>query len=239
MKIPIKIDPCPIAEAIIEIRFSSSFPEDAIFGILYPQLQNDFKIFEKLPILQLPEAIRRTDQNLIYQPYYKLKKDNFLILMGPRVFALVNLKEYSGWKVFSAKIIEIFNVVAKLKIVEDIKRIGLRYVNLFENLNLFDISSLTLNLRGEPLLPAKTDLTMELDSEHCTSRVKMANNALVMIEKEGIKGSLLDIDVEFKDNRENFFEDIEKFSDIAHNNEKEIFFSLLKDEYLKTLNPQY
>jgi uncharacterized protein (TIGR04255 family) len=32
---PIKITPCPIVEAIIEIRFTTMLPSEAIFGIIY------------------------------------------------------------------------------------------------------------------------------------------------------------------------------------------------------------
>jgi len=58
MKIPKKIDPCPIVEAIVEIRFDSNLPGDAIFGVIYNQFKEDYPKFTKLPILQLPEAIR-------------------------------------------------------------------------------------------------------------------------------------------------------------------------------------
>jgi uncharacterized protein (TIGR04255 family) len=69
MKLPKKISPCPIVEAIIEIRFDASLPGDAIFGIIYNMLKDEYTNLEKLPILELPDAIRTTDPNLMYSPH--------------------------------------------------------------------------------------------------------------------------------------------------------------------------
>ena len=35
MKIPKRINPCPIIEAIVEIRFEANIPPDAVFGVIY------------------------------------------------------------------------------------------------------------------------------------------------------------------------------------------------------------
>ena len=35
IRLPEKINPCPILEAIVEIRFDSKVPHEAIFGIIY------------------------------------------------------------------------------------------------------------------------------------------------------------------------------------------------------------
>ena len=50
-EIPSKIDPCPIKEVAFEIRFTSSIPEDAIFGIVFDQFKEDYENkAEALPI---------------------------------------------------------------------------------------------------------------------------------------------------------------------------------------------
>ena len=61
-KLPFSIDPCPILEAIFEIRFESSFPGDAIFGIVYNEFKDEFQEVEQLPVLQLPAAMRDQPQ---------------------------------------------------------------------------------------------------------------------------------------------------------------------------------
>lgn len=46
MKLPIKITPDPIIEATAEFRFTSSVNENAVFPLLYAQLQKDFQNVE-------------------------------------------------------------------------------------------------------------------------------------------------------------------------------------------------
>jgi len=40
--LPEKIENCPIVEAVFEIRYSSKYPEDAIFGVLYAAVKDFF-----------------------------------------------------------------------------------------------------------------------------------------------------------------------------------------------------
>ena len=90
MKLPKLIDPCPIIEAIIEIRFESKLISDAIFGVIYNSVKETFPKTENLPILQIPENIRINDPNLKYNPYYSLLNNNFILQIGPKVVSLIN-----------------------------------------------------------------------------------------------------------------------------------------------------
>ena len=50
MKLPVTISPCPIVEAVAEVRFETLVPEDAIFGLVYQTLKTDFPKVETLPV---------------------------------------------------------------------------------------------------------------------------------------------------------------------------------------------
>ena len=138
VKLPKKIEPCPILEAVIELRFSTSFPHDAIFGIIYKEFKDLYPKVEPLPILQLPEIVRREDKNLLYKPYYKLhSRDSYILQVGARMISLVRLAPYSGWREFSERFRYIAKKVDELKIIDSYVRIGIRYINEFEG-NIFD-----------------------------------------------------------------------------------------------------
>lgn len=51
MELPKKIDPCPIVDAIIEIRFSTNIHPSAVFGVIYNEFKDKYPTVEKLPIL--------------------------------------------------------------------------------------------------------------------------------------------------------------------------------------------
>ncbi|KJR40515.1 hypothetical protein MCHI_003591, partial [Candidatus Magnetoovum chiemensis] len=48
MALPKKITPCPIIEAIVEIRFSTDLLSDVIIGIVYKSLKDKYPRLNKL-----------------------------------------------------------------------------------------------------------------------------------------------------------------------------------------------
>lgn len=239
MKLPKKIDPCPIVEAVVEIRFDSILPGDAIFGMVYNHFKDDYPTLSKLPILQLPDAIRSKDPNLIFSPHYKMQKDDFVLQIGPKVLSLVNVKEYSGWDTFYSKILETFNIISKLNIVDTVSRFGLRYINVFKNLNIFKYSDFKAVLGDKPYEDVKADITIEMSSGDYINKFKVVNSAKVTVQDAFFEGSVIDVDISFHKPSKNFFENMEEIIEKSHHEEKKVFFGLLKDSYIQSLNPEY
>lgn len=239
MDIPTKITPCPIVEAIAELRFVTTLPDDAVFGVIYNKFHNEFDETEKLPVLQLPEAIRSQEPNLIYSPYYKLHKSDYIMQVGPKVFSLANVKEYLGWNTFSDKIKETFEKLSELGIVDRIERVGLRYINFFADINIYEKSMLQIQLEDKNLFKNDNKLTIVMKTGDFASKLIMVNNAQVKLQipDKIAKGSIIDIDVSLE--RKIKFKNINELIENAHKEEKKLFFSLLNPAFLKTFNPKY
>jgi uncharacterized protein (TIGR04255 family) len=236
---PKKISPCPIVEAIVELRFSSAVLPEAVFGIIYQEFGKDFSgKVEKLPILQLPEQIRTIDPNLMYQPHYKLVAGNLLFQIGPRVISLSNFKEYMGWENFARKLKEVFLRLQRLQVVKAVERLGIRYINLFKA-DVFNNINLRILMNGEPLRTLRTTLKTEIEDDGFTSILQIANAATVKVQGQAIAGSVIDIDVARQVSETDFFGNMESILEKGHYIEKKLFFSLLKEEFLSTLNPEY
>lgn len=235
-KLPRKITPCPIWEAVVEIRFDSDIEPDAIFGILYQKVKNEYPKVEKLPILQIPEAIRLKDQDLLKQPYYKLSCDNLSIRIGPQVFSVLCTKEYIGWEKFSEVLEKNFNAIDDLKIVKEVKRFGVRYINFFEKMNIFDNIAVQITKHGKPFICDGQHIKVTTNVGGFINKMQIANKARLVGRKN--TGSVIDIDVSLKEPL-NFFENKAKIIENCHRVEKESFFELLKENFLKTLNPEY
>ena len=235
-ELPCSINPCPIIEAIFEVRFESSLPDDAIFGIVYNQFKDEFQQVEQLPVLQLPAAIRNQDPNLKFTPHYKIKKDNFIIQIGPRVFSLANLKDYCGWDKFSKKIYDTYNKLSELKLINKHYRTALRYINVFPDINIFNKSNLKILLNDEQINDNKINFSSEFPYEYGASNLKLINHAEVAIENQVIKGSIIDIDTNVEIDK---FVNFQDAIGCAHHAEKTLFFNLLGSEFLSSLNPVY
>ena len=223
MDIPTKITPCPIVEAIAELRFVTNLPDDAVFGVIYDKLCNGFGETEKLPVLQLPEAIRSQDPNLKYTPHYKLHKGNYRMQVGPKVFSLANVKEYVGWDTFSDKIKKTFEKLSELGIVDKIERFGLRYINFFADINIYEKSMLQMQLEDKNLFKNDNNLTIVMKTGDFASKLAMVNNAQVKLQipEKTAKGSIIDIDVSLE--RKIKVENINELIENAHKEEKKLF----------------
>lgn len=237
-ELPKIIDPCPIVEAIFEIRFTSSLPDDAIFGTLYNHFKDEYPKFEQLPILQLPPAVRAQDPNLKNSPHYKAQIGNFILQIGPKVLSISNVENYVGWDLYSAKIFSIYKKLEESEIVNNIDRIGLRYINVLAKTNIFNHSNVILSLKGK-VISRKTNITSELQYEKATCTLKITSDAEVQIgsnEKRMIKGSVIDIDTFIEGSK---IKDINQAIQDVHDTEKQLFFDILTDDFINTLNPKY
>ena len=236
VQLPKKISPCPILESIVEIRFDSHFPSDAIFGIIYNEFKTDYPNVQELPILQLPEIVRKQDPILKYKPYYKLSSDDkFLFQVGARTTSLINLSPYSGWGVFSGKIKDLVQRIKKLEIVSAYSRVGIRYRNGFD-CNILEKINLSLNMTGKSFTDLDSSIRLEVPTGKFISTLQIANNAQVTKAGAVVKGSVIDIDTYI----ENPVNDIIDLIESGHSEEKKLFYTLLKKEFIEQeLNPEY
>jgi uncharacterized protein (TIGR04255 family) len=237
---PKRINPCPIAEATVELRFTTAVLPEAVFGIIYQEFRKDFSgKVEKLPILQLPEPIRAVDPNLMYQPHYKLAAGNLTFQIGPRVTSLTNFKEYIGWENFDRKLKEVFLRLERLQVVKAVERLGIRYVNLFKE-DVYNNINLTVLMNDEPLKTVRTTLRAEIEEDGFRSILQIANGATIKVQSHAMMvGSVIDIEVGRQVSETNFFANMESILEKGHYIEKKLFFNLLKREFLSTLNPEY
>lgn len=242
MELPVKIDPCPITEAILEIRFESDFPVDAIFGIVYGSYAGDEIEIEKLPISQFPDEILLKEPDFIYKPHYHIKKQNFTFGVGPKMFSIVNVDKYSGWATFSERIYDTFYRMEQLKVVKKITRMALRYVNVFREIDIFERSTLAMLLNNKPFVSDQLNIVAQVPGENCLNRLKMVNNAKITIrtKQDTFQGSLIDIDTESTNYPDTLSDDsIKENVESLHVEEKKLFFNLLEPDFLETMHPEY
>jgi len=239
MALPKRITPCPIVEAIVELRFQSQILPEAVFGIIYNALIPKFAKLEKLPILQIPEVIRLNDPQLAYQPYYKFISDTFTFQLGAKVLSLSNPGNYVGWDKFSSQLIETFKEIQKLNFIKQVERLGIRYINFFENINIYENITLSVEMNGVPLDSERLLTRAELKRGNFLGVLQIAGNTnLALINKPPKKGSVIDIDI-VREIKDDFFKGMDVLLKEGHEEEKKLFYGLLKEDFLLKYNPEY
>lgn len=233
-RIPIKITPDPIRDSVVEIRFKSEVPNEAIFGKLFNLLNKEFPSFENIAI---PENIKKQVIELKHVAIGRLQNDNFSIGIGNNVVAFNCVDGYKGWEQYFAMIKSNLLKIKETGIINEIERIGIRFTNFFEGVD--DISSnLTLRIDFEGKEDYKTEQTTfrtELLKDEFHYILMVANNA-----KMGtISGSVLDIDTSISELPNVIDEELFKIIDKGRQEEKILFFKLLKPDFLEQFNPEY
>lgn len=239
-QLPISIDPCPIEETILEIRYSSDTPNDARFGMLYGAIG---KFFESkpiaLPILQIPEPIRSQDPSLKYKAHHQLEKENYLLGIGPDVLTFSARRPYTGWSNWSEFFFLILKNAFETNVISKIERVGLRYINVFND-SILEKIKCQIKINNRILAEESTNLRTEIIDDGFTLVLQIGNSVSMKKENQLINCSVIDIDVlhDIK-NTKVFLANYEEVIKTAHTKEKNLFFSLLNEPFLNEFNPNY
>lgn len=236
MRLPIRLENCPLIDCIIEVRFDTNIVSSAVFGLIYNQIKDDYPgTVINLPISQLPEAVRMNDLNLKYKPLYRIEGEKTIIQIGSDVINLSSKMPYIGWDVFFRIAIKVLNKAYASGAIARISRLGHRYIN-FINHDVIKDLAISFKMDNIPVESVKSlnIRTIVKDGDFFNS-LTFANDG----QFNGTNGSLIDIDTsrEYKDDY--FMKNIEKELYTAHESEKNLFFSLLREPLLESLNPVY
>jgi uncharacterized protein (TIGR04255 family) len=241
MRIPKKISPSPIVEAVAEIRFENELPSEVIFGKLYGELSDQYGKTEQLPILQLPAQLRDTQPELKYAPHYRLRSDNFLVTIGQRVISInrISQKEkYNGWDEFFVAIQVVLEKVKKLGFASEIERVSVRYINFFDE-KVPTVLNLEVGLFAQKV-DQYNDLTLAINRDVDTEtnvHILMSSNAKIESEGEAREG--LVFNVEAIKHTQTTIDQAASVVDGLHKHVEETFFTALQEQYLTTLSPEY
>ena len=95
--LPIRIEACPLIDALIEFRFEAAITKSAVFGIIYNLIKEEYRgNVINLPILQIPEQIREVDPNLKFKPLYRIENERFVIQIGYSAANTPSAKKHRG-----------------------------------------------------------------------------------------------------------------------------------------------
>ena len=240
-RIPLRLKKCPLVDALVEIRFQPhQSVKSVVFALIYAKVQNLFNHrVITLPLSQIPEQIREKDPNLKYKPLYRLEGDDAILQVGPNVICISSRIPYIGWERFSRLVVDVIRSVDS-RVLDRVIRIGHRYVNFFENDVTSKLSISLGELKG--FYSTSKQFRVDFVINNFNNAVQVSNTAKYRpaLGSPEISGSLVDIDTsrEYKDGNY-FIQHLEEELAGAHSSEKELFYSLLSDELLTSLDPIY
>jgi uncharacterized protein (TIGR04255 family) len=237
--LPIRIEPCPIVEAIFEARFVSSESWATIPGLLYSQIREKYTEQKILPLAQMPDEFRRQEPSLQHLPLMQFISRDFLIQLGPRVVSLVTKPNaYPGWSAIQQELKWVVDRIEAAGFLGETERLGVRYVDFFDG-DVFSGLRVHLAVNDQPLEGAHTDVTTVLRKDPMAIRLRITNGAIVATAQGPKPGSVLDVEAWFGPPEVDLFTNGLAHFGEAHDIIKGLFFGLIKPELLAKFNPVY
>ena len=220
----------PLIEAVFELRFSIDTPYGLIPGRMFDELRDDFPDAEELQNANLPLNI----------PFPAVVRHRFRSGDGGKLFQTgngvlsVNHVVYSQYNDLRGDVERVIEVVIKLALVKEVRRVGLRYINQMTLDRPWSaITTLTDNV-PEAVGSKIRDRRLHYSLEYQPDRMNM-NLANVT----GDDGEKLQVDLDFfrqeVDLPQMQTQAILQWLDIAHERLYEAFMSLLTEEYLREI----
>lgn len=250
---PSRLDNPPLLEMIIEYRFKSSYPDEALFGLYYPIVKEIFSNYVTLPIMNMPLEVRNSDPALIHQPHYHFFDANngLSLLIGPRVltFKYERFRDgkdniYPGWRSYIAKFSSnLANQLLKKFALESFERIGIRYIDFFEDIKLGEY--ITPSFRFPERELERVQVTCTIREDDVLHNINLSDSAEFKHHvnndvKVHMVGSLIDIDSEYiPEELDNTLTNLEDILTKMHDGNKNLFYEIMEKQLVNKYIPIY
>lgn len=230
--LPRRLGAEPIVDAICEIRFDKSALD--IVGLLPGLLMDHLGTVDeviRLPAGMLPGGVEINE--LADQPHVRVRAGSLFVSVGPRVLAVAMPNPYPGWTDFRSAAVAIFNLAKSKRLVDQVTRVSVRYTDLIAG-GKFEQLNAALSLGGADAFGA-----VEIRADRVIDGVRVINSiASPASTQDGRSGVVVDTDT-IMDQPVDFWSQSGDYLNKLHGISKEIFFSMIKDETLESLKPEY
>jgi len=242
MKIPRKITPDRIRDSIVEFRYETKTPFEAFVGLFY-QVAKDSFTYTKRPLgkpISVPSSLTQ-EINLSLGGISLFYNDKIKIQLQPNSIIFNCLDGYIGWENYKYEIEKSMLLFGDAIQIDSYTRIGMRYISEYPDMDLTDCAKFKFEFGMSEIKSEIYSFRSEFKWKDYKVLLNLNNRLLVVKEhgKEGTPTSIVDIDVIENDIEENSLPAILEKLESLHMSEKEIFFNILNDDFLKKLNPEY
>lgn len=236
MKVPISISPNPLFTSTIEIRFTTTSNKQELFQKMTSAFLQDLP---NLEVGKIPQELKANQEQFKFAADYTLKNDDYSLSFSTNSISFEHISEYKYWPTYFAFIKNCLDKVFELKFIEKIERCGVRYGSILDGLHnpkdvLIDLPKLEINNLSSNFAGFQSIFK----TENSTLYLQISANAKLNKGNVLRTGLYIDIDSSYSKTIQPNNE-IYSILDKLHKDQKELFFGLLKEDFIQTLNPKY
>ena len=243
-KIPHNLARAPLVEAIFEFRFTpaQSSVAQLLPGLIFSKLSGKYDRSEATPVASIPPEIRAKHSDLRYQAQHRLSGERASVFIGDRVAGVSITRPYEGWRRFRPRILEFLEVLQTSKLVERGERFSIKFVNIIPSAPGQQLALLNLRLEVGGIGAPENGFRFrtEINDETYIRIIQIVTNAETDISsQEKISGLLLSLDCIRVLRNEDFWQEHPSGIDQVHDQLKHLFFGLITEKTLESLEPSY
>jgi uncharacterized protein (TIGR04255 family) len=242
--LPTRLASEPIVEVVSEVRFDAD--GDAAVNLLPGILHEKFGPFDQqgrtFPA-GLPPELLITDPSLAFRPHVAMSRGNRFIQVGPKVVSVALRSPYPGWTDFSAFTCEVFDVVCAQSFITRFDWVSLKYLDVIsfgEETPMLSWLNADVALGGAKVDQQSCALRVEYVDGQITTVVQVSSP--IQAQQPGqsiVTGLLIDVDTIHQEQFADFSGQYRNVLEQLHDRNKKQFFSLLTDETVSRLGPDY
>jgi uncharacterized protein (TIGR04255 family) len=249
MQLPTRITPDSITEAVVEVQYLSSTSFEVLIGIFYQAFDKSYT-YTNRPLQQpnmLPALPAKRGQEITIQLGSQsiIYNDKVSISFMPNAFVFNCLNQYIGWHDYRPEVEKALKVLWSTGQIKQWTRVGLRYVTQYPQKELKDCIKFNFTF-GFPEVQSVTT-AFKSEFEYKNARVVLNLHDKLPVVRQQHPGkhpeitptSVIDIDVIADRLNIDNLDDLLIVMEDIHLKEKEVYFGMLKPEFLETLNPEY
>ena len=253
MKLPKEIDSSHLIETIVEIRIETThdIPQALWAGQMSSALRETGFVYLEMPEINIVSESDTTAKIRIDRPIpdtsillfaNQEKSLRFVLAKNAISFNCVAGK-YIGWLEYKAAIHQVLKILEEVRIIIGYDRTMIRYISEYIDTNILDqlIVDISVNSACSETMPLSTQEIQFTSTDKNTS-VFVAVSGIkkrALIIGETKNSSLFDVTVYEPLDSEASINEVLASLDAIHLIQKESFFGLLKDDFIKTLSPIY
>lgn len=243
MLLPKSITPDRIKNSFIDVRFKSNVPFQAFIGIFFQAVRSKFKYIPPVQNQRILNDENNKENKLtisILENQNLFYNDSIKIQIQPNTIVFNCKDKYIGWNKYMNEVEYVLQEISKTGTIVEYNRVGIRYVSEYLDIDLRGCVKFEFTFGMPDVISNNYQFRSEFESSNHRVILNLKNNLPLNIKEFNHKNiSIIDIDV-IKENLEiTSALDLLKKIEENHNVEKEIFFTLLKKDFLTTLNPTY
>ncbi len=238
MRVPKKIFPDRLKDAIVEIHYANFLPLELIPGVIF-HLLDDTYTYASAP-LHLDKKVfssyyPHTSSSIIFN-------DNIKVLLRRNSFIFNFLNTYIGWDEYSKEIRKFIKAIIEArKEPIEFNRASVRYISEYPDLDLEEGFKFEFTYGMPHIQSDKFTIRSEFSQDDMLIFLNLQNSIELTKQDEDKSASIsiVDIDVLKEDFKTSDLTELLKIITSVHDKQKEIFFSIIKEDFLKTLKPEY